>query len=188
MFSTNNKKKNLHLFHTLLHPIQGFTQLPAIQTYLLCFKISGIFLIFMLLSPRFLDIYAFVSQIFLIWHYLYIYYNSKSMLDFDSLCYFCQDDRGFFWFQKFSLWLPATVYQPMATILFSICHSYLSLHLLLILHWFFLHVFPPALSLFAFFDLFIPGIREVLDFLEKLYFFFFLNLYLKQRCFWWSIF
>lgn len=63
MFSTN--KKPPHLFHTLPHPVQGFTQLPAIQTDLLCSKISGIFLILMLLSPRFLDIYAFVSQIFL---------------------------------------------------------------------------------------------------------------------------
>lgn len=58
------QQKAPHLFHTLPHPVQGFTQLPAIQTDSLCSKISGIFLIFMLLSPTFLDIYAFVSQIF----------------------------------------------------------------------------------------------------------------------------
>lgn len=49
---------------------------------------------------------------------------------------------------------------------FSICHCYLPLHLLLILHCFFPPCFPRALSFFLLFLLFFsPDIRPVLDFL-----------------------
>lgn len=39
-------------------------------------------------------------------------------------------------------------------------------------------VFPPGLVLFAFFDLFIPGNRAILDFLGELYIYFLLFFFL----------
>ena len=59
---------------------------------------------------------------------------------------------------------------------FSICHCYLSLHLLLILHCFFPPCFPQALSFFFFFIFllfFPPDFRPVLEFLEGCIFKFF---------------
>lgn len=56
---------------------------------------------------------------------------------------------------------------------FSICHSYLSLHLLLILHCFFPPCFSSSALIFLLFWPFFSDIRAVLDFLEGCIFYIF---------------
>lgn len=131
------------------------------------------------------------QMFFFIWLYLDILYTYKSMQHFDSLCSFWQDDRGFSWYQNFHFDCLPLFISPWQQILFSICHSYLSLHLLLILHCFFLHVFPPALSLFAFLTFLSQASEQFLTFWESCIFqnvfVLFFNPHQKQHIFLLSI-
>lgn len=109
MFSTNNTKTPFSQPSSSSSTPHPFINNDSINGALWCVMKHLKYFWYLCFSPRYF---------FFIWLYLDILYTYKSMRNFESLCSFWQDDRGFSWYQNFHFDCLPLFISPWQQILF----------------------------------------------------------------------